>query len=207
MAGSTAVGLALVAWTSGIADSALGRSSGRPAGGSSQVQAPRTGPAVEIATAGGYRYRLAAVGGGVDTGAASTMQSSPSPGMSYVHADYVLGNPLDKPVLLDLYTVDVFIKRDLLPKRTRGLCMWHNGVPEDMCTPPARPQVMSRLAGDPPTGGTGGDRYMAPGASYVIRVSVDVPLAEEPGPGDLRLYVWKPTYMADALVKEVPFPK
>ncbi|SEG85473.1 Serine/threonine protein kinase [Thermomonospora echinospora] len=207
-AGSAAVGLAIFVWTSGIADFALGRSSVQPVGDPvGRVQVPRTGPAVEVATAGGYRYRLAAVGRGVDQATAPATQSSTSPGTLYVHADYVLRNPLDRPVLLDLYTVDLFVKRDLLPERSRGLCMWHNGVPEDMCTPPAKPQVMSRLSGDPPTGGTGGDRYMAPGASYVVRVTVDVPLADDPGPGDLRLYVWKQTYMTDTLVKEVPFPR
>ncbi|HEX2312400.1 MAG TPA: hypothetical protein VHJ17_01615, partial [Thermomonospora sp.] len=203
LAGAALVGSALVVWNSGVADSALGRSSGRLAGGPSAGALPPTGPAVEIATIAGARYRLSAIG----EGTAPASRSSASRGTAYVHAEYVLSNPLDRPVLLDLYAADVFVKRELLPERARGRCMWHNGVPEDMCTPPAKPQVVSHLSGGPPTGGAGGDRYMPPGASYVVRVTVDVPVAEDPRPGDLRLYVWRQTYMADALAKEIPFPR
>ncbi|WP_119727086.1 serine/threonine protein kinase [Thermomonospora amylolytica] len=180
------------------------RPSGLVAGGpTGQGQVTRTGPAVQISTAQGDRYRLSAVGWGTEP---TVHSASPADG-TYLHAEYVLGNPMDRAVLLDIYTADVFVKRDLLPEDARGRCMWQNGVPEDMCMPPARPQVTTRLSGGPPSGGADGDRYMAPGASYVIRVTLDVPVEQDPRPGDLRLYVWKPAYMTDAPVKEVPFPR
>ncbi|WP_170177585.1 serine/threonine protein kinase [Thermomonospora umbrina] len=207
LAGTVLVGSALIVWNSGVADSALGRSSGRLAGGPGGEAVPsRTGPAVEVETTHGYRYRLSAIGYDADPQAVPAGQSPP-PGTAYLHADYVLSNPLEKPVLLDLYTADVFVKRARLPEGARGRCMWHNGVPEDMCTPPAKPRVLSRLSGGPPTGGAGGDRYMAPGASYVVRVGLDLPMEADLRPGDLRLYVWRQTYMADTLVKEIPFPR
>ncbi|PKK15788.1 protein kinase [Thermomonospora sp. CIF 1] len=194
-------GGALVAWKSGL----VGGSAEAP----TQAQAaPHTGPPVEISTIDGQRYRLAAIGSGVSPGAAPTGgPSKDGEGAAYVYAEYLISNLMNKPVPLDLYAVDLFIKRDLLPERSRGLCMWHNGVPEDMCTPPAKPHVMFRLAGGAPVSGAQGGQYMPPGASYVVRVTLDVPLRRDPGAGELGLYVWKQMYMTSALAQEVPFPR
>ncbi|MDL4821032.1 hypothetical protein [Actinomadura opuntiae] len=176
----------------------------RPAGGSGRL--PRTGTPVEVGTADGSKYRLAAVGGGVsDDGVVTTFQSSPPSGTSFAYIEYVLSNPTGHKVLLD-FPGDVFVKRDLVTKAARGRCMPQAGVPEDMCTPPTQSRVVRRLAGGDLVPGDGGDKYLPPGASYLVRATVDVPVARRLTRPDMGLYVWKQLYMADQLAKQVPFP-
>ncbi|MFB4298294.1 hypothetical protein [Actinomadura sp. NTSP31] len=176
----------------------------RPAGGSARL--PRTGTPVEVGTADGSKYRLAAVGGGVsDDGVVTTFQSSPPSGTSFAYIEYVLTNPTGQKVLLD-YPGDIFVKRDLVTKTARGRCMPQAGVPEDMCTPPTQSRVVRKLAGGDLIAGDGGDKYLSPGASYLVRATVDVPVARRLTRSDMGLYVWKQLYMADQLAKQVPFP-
>lgn len=176
----------------------------RPTGG--QARMPRTGTPIEVGTADGSKYRLAAVGGGVsDDGVVTTFQSSPPSGTSFAYIEYVLTNPTGHKVLLD-FPGDIFLRRSLVTKAAQGRCMPQAGVPEEMCTPPTQSQVVRRLAGGDLVPGDGGDKYMAPGASYLVRATVDVPVARRLTRSDMGLYVWKQLYMADQLAKQVPFP-
>jgi hypothetical protein len=166
---------------------------------------PRSGSAVDVGTADGSRYRIAAVDGGIDEGGAAPQQSSPPAGSKYAYVEYVLTNPSKERVLLD-FPGDVFLDRNLVQERARGRCMWQAGVPEDMCTPPTRSEIVRRLAGRALVAGDGGDKYLPPGASYLVRATVEVPVSDRIKRDDLRLYIWKQLYMADRLAKQAPFP-
>jgi hypothetical protein len=177
------------------------------AGSSGRVNAPlpRRGKPVDVGTADGSRYRIAAVNGGIEEGGATPQQSSPPPGTKFAYIEYVLTNPSKERVLLD-FPGDVFLERDLVAEQARGRCMWQAGVPEDMCTPPTRSEVVRRLAGGALASGDGGDKYLPPGSSHLVRATVEVPVSERLKRADLRLYIWKQLYMADRLAKQAPFP-
>jgi hypothetical protein len=134
----------------------------------------------------------------------ATQQSSPSPGWSFAYIEYILSNPADRQVLLD-FPGDVFVKRDLVAEKDRGRCMWQAGVPEDMCTPPARSEVVRTLSGGPLIGGDGG-RYMPPRSSYLVRATGEVSVDRKIKRSDLGLYIWKQLSMADELARQAPFP-
>ncbi|WP_051713127.1 hypothetical protein [Spirillospora albida] len=178
-----------------------GTDAGAPAG-----RLPRGGTPIEVGTADGARYRIAAVTGGVNDGVAPTLQSSPPTGTSFAYIEYVLTNPTKQQVLLD-FPGDVFVRRNLVTPDARGRCMPQAGVPEDMCTPPTRSEVVRTLSGGRPVDGDGGDKYMPAGASYLVRATVDVPVQKTLTSSDMGLYVWKQLYMADRLAKRAPFPK
>ncbi|WP_018657372.1 hypothetical protein [Actinomadura flavalba] len=164
---------------------------------------PHAGRAVTVATADGARYRVAAVTGGADEGAAA--QQAGVTGGKAVYIEYVLGNPTKEQVLLD-YPGDVFVRKDLLRAGDRGRCMWQAGVPEDMCTPPAKNEVVRRLAGGALIQGDGEDRYMPPGSSYLVRSTVELPVSGAVKRSDLRLYIWKKLYVDDQYARQAPFP-
>ena len=184
---------------------ATGPGSGSAAGAKGGM--PRTGAPVEVSTADGSRYRIAAVTAGIDAagtapqGAAAQAARTPT-----AYIDYVLSNPSKRRVLLD-YPGDVFLRRDAVAPEARGRCMWQAGVPETMCTPPTRSRVVRTLAGGRLQPGDGGDRYMPPRSSYLVRVTVDVPVTSGIKRSDLRLYIWKQLYMADRLAQEAPMPR
>ncbi|MFI0372870.1 hypothetical protein ACH35V_33835 [Actinomadura sp. 1N219] len=201
LAGLITVGLVLTRG-SGDGDTATG-----PAAGAKgpDVPLPRAGKAIEVGTADGAKYRIAAVGSGVADGVVTTFQSPPS-GTSFAYVEYLLTNPTNQKVLLD-FPGDVFVKRALVAPDARGRCMPQAGVPEDMCTPPTKSRVVRRLSGGEPMPGEGGDTYMPPGATYLVRATVDVPVQREISRRDMGLYVWKQLYMADQLAKQAPFPR
>ncbi|GAA4064585.1 hypothetical protein [Actinomadura miaoliensis] len=165
----------------------------------------RAGSPVDVGTADGSRYRLQAVTGGLGDGAVTTQQSSQPPHKSFPYIDYILSNPTGDRVLLD-FPGDVFVRRNLVAARDRGRCVWQAGVPETMCTPPTRSEVVRTLSGGALIVGDGGDRYMPPRSSYLVRATVEVPVDRRLRRGDLRLYVWKQLYMADRPAREAPFP-
>ncbi|TDD69743.1 hypothetical protein [Actinomadura rubrisoli] len=195
--------------TSGSKDGGDGGDGGAAAGGGPPGAAagrlPRSGAPIEVGTADGAKYRIAAVTGGVSDGVMTSVQSSPPAGTSFAYVEYVLTNPTRQKVLLD-FPGDVFVKRDLVTPQARGRCMPQAGVPEDMCTPPTKSDVVRRLAGGGLIAGDGGDKYMPPGASYLVRATVDVPVERRLTRADVGLYVWKQLYMADQLAKQAPFP-
>ena len=173
--------------------------------GAADVPPPPTGTTIDVATADGSKYRLATVTAGLGDRAGGAQQSPPPPGTTYAYIDYVLTNPSGQRSLLD-FPGDVFVRRDLVAEQARGRCVWQPGVPETMCTPPVRSVVVRRLAGGELEPGEGGDRYLPPGSSYLVRATAEVPVSESTKRADLRLYVWKQLYMADQLAKPVPYP-
>jgi hypothetical protein len=166
---------------------------------------PPTGKPIDVATADGSRYRIAAVTGGLDARAARSQQSPPPPGTSLAYIDYVVTNPSGQRSLLD-FPGDLFIRRDLVVQQARGRCVWQPGVPENLCTPPINSAIVKRLAGGDLEPGDGGDRYMPPGSSYLVRATAEVPVSDRTTRADLRLYIWKQLYIADQLAKEAAFP-
>ncbi|MEU8125415.1 hypothetical protein AB0C21_42455 [Spirillospora sp. NPDC049024] len=166
---------------------------------------PPAGSPITVGTADGSRYRIAAVTSGISDGVVTTFQSSPPSGTSFPYIEYILSNPTGQKVLLD-FPGDVFVRRDLVTPEARGRCMPQAGVPETMCTPPTNSQVVRRLAGGALLAGDGGDKYLPPGAAYLVRATVDVPVDRRVRRTDMGLYVWKQLYMADRLAKQAPFP-
>ncbi|MFI0454024.1 hypothetical protein [Actinomadura sp. 6N118] len=161
----------------------------------SQGVVPKSGTPVVVTTAEGAQYRIAAVNGGVSADGEPTVQSSPLPaGSAVAYIDYVLSNPTDQKVLLDP-PGDVFVKRSLVARQARGRCMWQAGVPETMCTPPTQSEVMRRISGGQLEAGDGGDKYMPPRSSYLIRAMVEVPVDRRLTRNDLRLYIWQKRFV------------
>ncbi|TDC63612.1 hypothetical protein E1200_21865 [Actinomadura sp. GC306] len=173
--------------------------------GSAGAELPPAGPPIEVGTVDGAKYRLATVDSGISEGAVTTFHSTPPSGTSFPYIEYLLTNPTKDNVLLD-FPGDVFVKRALVTPNARGRCMPQAGVPEDMCTPPTKSEVVRRLAGGGLVSGDGGDKYMPPGSTYLVRATVDVPVDSDVGRADMGLYVWKQLYMADQLAKPAPFP-
>ncbi|MFP3962466.1 hypothetical protein SMC26_09075 [Actinomadura fulvescens] len=171
-----------------------------------QGPAPRSGKPVTIIAADGARYRVAAVTGGVSAGGEPIVQSSPLPsGSAVAYIDYVLSNPSDQKVLFDP-PGDVFVKRALIARQARGRCMWQAGVPESMCTPPTQSEVMRRIAGGELEAGDGGDKYMPPRSSYLVRAMVEVPVDKRLKRNDLRLYIWQKRFVSGQYAQPAPFP-
>ncbi|MEU8804307.1 hypothetical protein [Spirillospora sp. NPDC048819] len=202
LAGLVMVGLVL---TRGPGDGGESAAAGERPQGGADVRLPSAGAPIEVGTADGSKYKLAAVTSGASDGAVTTFQSSPPSGTSFPYIEYLLTNPTAEKVLLD-FPGDVFVKRELVTPDARGRCMPQAGVPEDMCTPPTKSKVVRRLAGGALIPGEGGDKYMAPGATYLVRATVDVPVQNDIAREDMGLYVWKQLYMADQRAKPVPFP-
>ncbi|WUH97989.1 hypothetical protein OHR68_31470 [Spirillospora sp. NBC_00431] len=201
LAGLATIGLVL---TRGSGDGGTGTETTASERQGPNAQLPRAGTAIEVGTADGSKYRIATVTSGVNDGV-TTFQSPPS-GSSFAYVEYLLTNPTRQKVLLD-FPGDVFVKRALVTPEAQGRCMPQAGVPEDMCTPPTKSRVVRRLAGGELIGGEGGDKYMPPGSTYLVRATVDVPVRREITRKDMGLYVWKQLYMADQLAKQAPFPR
>ncbi|MGI5204470.1 hypothetical protein ACQEU6_23175 [Spirillospora sp. CA-108201] len=167
---------------------------------------PPAGSPITVGTADGSRYRIAAVTSGISDGVVTASRSTPPSGTAFPYIEYILANPGGGKVLLD-FPGDVFVRRDLVTPAARGRCMPQAGVPEALCTPPTDSQVVRRLAGGALVAGEGGDKYLPPGSSYLVRATVDVPVARGVRRSDMALYVWKQLYMADRLARRAPFPK
>ncbi|GAA1806201.1 hypothetical protein GCM10009735_43880 [Actinomadura chokoriensis] len=206
LAGLVTAGLVL---TPGSGDDGGGTEAAPSSGEQSPIgtgELPDAGTPITVGTADGSKYRLAAVTSGVSDGVAPTSQSSPPSGTSFPYVEYILSNPTQKNVLLD-FPGDVFVRRSLVAPDAQGRCMPQAGVPEDMCTPPTRSQVVRHLAGGQLVPGDGGDKYLPPNSSFLVRATVDVPVNRAVKRTDMGLYVWKQLYMADQLAKQAPFPR
>ncbi|MFD0902811.1 hypothetical protein [Actinomadura sediminis] len=186
-------------------NAAFGGEGGERPNGTASVPLPEAGKPVEVGTADGSRYRIAAVTAGVSDGTMPSTHSAAPSGTSYPYIEYLLTNPKDERVLLD-FPGDVFVKAELVAADARGRCMPQAGVPEEMCTPPTRSRVVKTLVGGEPIQGEGGDKWMPPGSSYLVRATVTVPVDRRIDGTDLGLYIWKQLYMNDQLAKPAPFP-
>lgn len=211
-AGALVVAAAAVAALVLIPGSDGGKDGGTAAsgGGTPSVPAqggamPKTGTQVTVATTDGSRYQLGVVDTGTAEGAATQQTTAPT-GYGFAYIEYVLSNPGKEKVLLD-YPGDVFVKLSRLEKSARGRCMPQVGAPETMCTPPTHSDVVKTLRGGQLVAGDGEDKYMPPGSSYLVRATVDVPVAKTLRPGDLRLFIWKRLYMGNQDAKEAPLPR
>lgn len=174
-----------------------------PNPGTGNVRLPPHGTPVEVATADGVRYRLAAVSAGFARRARGT--ASRSSGMAYPYIDYLLTNPTRRKVLLE-YPGDVFVRRSLVAPAARGRCEPQGGVPAALCTPPTRSAVVRRVAGGALVPGDGGDRYLPPGSTYLVRVTVRVPVDRRATRADMGLYVWEQIFVGTDHAERVPFP-
>ncbi|WP_103560711.1 hypothetical protein [Actinomadura rubteroloni] len=150
------------------------------------------GRPVDVATTDGSRYRVAAVTGGASGSSA--------------YIEYVLANPSPTAKALLDFPADLFLKKDLLAARDRGRCMWQTGVPDAMCTPPTRSEVVRNLAGGALLPGDGDDRYLPPASAFLVRTTVQVPVRSSVRRADLRLYLWKKLYVDDQYARLAPFP-
>jgi hypothetical protein len=186
------------------ADASPAAGAQRPGGAGGEL--PPAGAPITVGTADGSKYRIAAVTSGISEGVVTTFQSTPPSGTSFPYIEYILSNPTNEKVLLD-FPGDVFVRGDLVAANARGRCMPQAGVPEDMCTPPTKSQVVRPLTGGALVPGEGGDKYLPPGSAYLVRATVDVPVDQNIKRSDMGLYVWKQLYMADQLAKQAPFPK
>ncbi|TDC74930.1 hypothetical protein [Actinomadura sp. 7K507] len=201
VAGLVAIGLVL---TPGAEDEG-GAQTGEAAGSNVEnVELPEAGTPVEVGTADGSRYKLATVSTGLDEEAAT--QSAPPTGTAYPYIDYLLSNPTNEEALLE-YPGDIFVQRDLIAPSGQSRCEPQTGAPDDWCTPATGSKVVQRLAGGELVEGDGGDQYMPPGSTYLVRITSQVPIQRDVTAADMRLYVWRQLYMADKPAKQVPFPK
>ncbi|NDU76848.1 hypothetical protein GWI34_30115 [Actinomadura sp. DSM 109109] len=203
LAGLVTIGLVLTPGSDDEAGTAA-PAAGERAPGAAKL--PPAGAPITVGTADGSRYRIATVTSGISDGVVTTFQSTPPSGTAFPYIEYILSNPGSGKALLD-FPGDVFVRRDLVTPTARGRCMPQAGVPETMCTPPTDSQVVRRLAGGALVAGAGGDKYLPPGAAYLVRATVDVPVDRRVKRSDMGLYVWKQLYMADRLARQAPFPK
>jgi hypothetical protein len=169
--------------------------SGVPARIPAGTAAP-AGPVLSVTTPDGYRYSMAAVAAGT---------REPVAGSVRAYADYVLSNTQNRPILLD-FPADLFIRRAMVPKTALGRCMPQPGVPGDMCTLPDQAQIVLRLRNSKEPIVNGADTFIPPGASYVVRVTTDLPVKKNAVRDDLRLYVWNVRFTTDRKAIEVAFP-
>ncbi|MFC0038126.1 hypothetical protein [Actinomadura rayongensis] len=151
------------------------------------------GRPVDVSTADGSRYRVAAVTGGASGSSA--------------YIEYVLANPSPTAKALLDFPADLFLTNDLLAARDRGRCMWQAGVPDAMCTPPTRSEVVRGLAGGALLPGDGDDRYLPPASAFLVRTTVQIPVRSTVRRADLRLYLWKKLYVDDQYARLAPFPR
>jgi hypothetical protein len=194
-----AAGLYLVRGSVGSKAGSGGAATG-PAASPTSIAA--TGPAVGVTDAQGDSYSMQAVtGGGTGQG------PSPAPtGQTYAYADYVLTNPLARPVLLNL-PADLFVRRDLVPQNLAPRCMWQAGVPEDMCTLPNTAKVVGTLTGSRPLVHKGADTYLPAHASYLVRITTTLPVSNTVQRSDLGVYVWNAIYVPDQVARPIAFPQ
>ncbi|MEV3925947.1 hypothetical protein [Actinomadura coerulea] len=205
LAGLVSAGLVLTPGSGGEGATEAAPAAGeRAPGGAAKL--PPAGSPITVGTADGSRYRIAAVTSGISDGVVTASRSAPPSGTAFPYIEYILGNPSGGKVLLD-FPGDVFVRRDLVTPAARGRCMPQAGVPEALCTPPTGSQVVRRLAGGALITGEGGDKYLPPGSSYLVRATVSVPVDRGVRRSDMALYVWKQLYMADRLASQAPFPK
>ncbi|MEU8804308.1 hypothetical protein [Spirillospora sp. NPDC048819] len=198
LAGLVTIGLVL---TPGSGDE--GEADAGKAGQSVEnVELPPAGAPVEVGTADGFRYRVAAVTSGVN----EKTEAAPPAGTSFPYIDYLLTNPTQEEVLLN-FPGDVFLKREFVTSAAQSRCEPQTGVPDDMCTPPTKSEVVRRLAGGELVPAAGGDKYLPPGSTYLVRITVQVPIQRDITGADMGLFVWRQLYMADKPAKQVPLPE
>jgi hypothetical protein len=169
------------------------------------ARTPKTGQPLRLHTPEGFGYTVAAAHGAANDEPLPTGHTPLSSGTTYAYVDYVLSNTQGRPVLLD-FPGDLFVRRDRVPATARRRCMPQPGVPGDMCTLPNHSAVIGYLDGSKPPIEDAGDRYIPPGASYLVRVATTMPVVKGLRQSGMRLFVWDARYISDRRAVEVPFP-
>jgi hypothetical protein len=166
----------------------------------------KTGDRLDVTTPDGFSYSLAAVRGGTADRPLASTKTRPPQGTTLAYADYVITNNGTDPALLD-FPADLFVARSRVPKEVlaQNRCMPQPGAPEDMCTLPDHTDVVNTL-GFPSPRSQDEDQYIPAGASYLVRVATDLPVATSTTQDDIRLYVWNPRFVPSRHAVEVPFP-
>ena len=144
------------------------------------------GPVLSVTTPDDYRYSMAAVTAGT---------REPVAGSVRAYADYVLSNTQNRPILVD-FPADLFIRRAMVPKAGQSRCM----------PLPDQAQIVLRLRNSAEPIVNGADTFIPPGASYLVRVTTDLPVKKKATRGDMKLYVWNVRFTADRKAVEVAFP-
>ncbi|TDC63611.1 hypothetical protein E1200_21860 [Actinomadura sp. GC306] len=201
LAGLVTIGVVLTSGSDGNGTQAGGGSGAKPV----DVEPPPAGKPLEVSTADGYRYRVAAVSNGLNEDAVTEAQTELPSGTSFPYIDYLLTNAGEEEALLD-YPGDPFVKRELVAEDARERCEPQGGAPDDMCIAPAKSEVVRRLVGGELVDGDGGDKYMPPGSTYLVRVTVQVPVDRDLTSSDIGLYVAEQLFVGTDPAKHVPFP-
>ncbi|XRQ11205.1 hypothetical protein ACN3XK_10045 [Actinomadura welshii] len=202
LAGLVTIGLVLTPGSGGDEAAEANEPGAEPA----NIEPPPAGEPIEIGTADGFKYRLAAVSTGLNEEAVAASQTALPSGTSYPYIDYLLTNPTEQEVLLE-YPGDIFVKRDLVASEGLERCEPQGGAPEDMCTPATNSEITQRLVGGELIPGDGGDQYMPPNSTYMVRITAEVPIDSDVGSSDISLYVWNQIFMGTDPAEHVPFPE
>ncbi|GAB2819247.1 hypothetical protein GCM10022221_16350 [Actinocorallia aurea] len=162
-------------------------------GGATSQARPESGPVVELRSTDDYTYTIGAVGGGTEE----------VDGKKYAYADYFIANTQEQPVPME-FPGDLFIERDKAPKGVA--CMEQAGAPSSRCTVDNETILKALLDGSEAPQMVDGDEYMAPGASYLLRIRTKDPVAEDVKAADLGIYVWQVRFFQDRKARHIEFP-
>jgi hypothetical protein len=149
----------------------------------------KTGRPLEATSTDGFSFRFAGVRAVIDG--------------RKVGAEYTVTNVGAKEALFDM-PVDLFVQRARVPKGTP--CNPH-GAPSGMCSPRNTVSMVGPVGTSPPLRKEGADLYMPPGSSYLVRVTLVVPMEQGVSAGDVSLILWSGRFYRDQVGRPVPFPK
>ncbi|MEO5874490.1 MAG: serine/threonine-protein kinase [Streptosporangiaceae bacterium] len=175
-----------------------------PQGGASQaVQTdgatptvkPPVGTPISLTSTANVSYTIQAVEGGVES----------REGQKYAYIDYVLSNPLTRPVPLEK-PGDLFLDKDQVTEGTRS--MVQPGAADGMVTTGNDTRIVARIEGSGPVfQDQDGQDMMAAAGSYMLRIQTTDPVRSTLDPDkDLKLYVWQPIFVTDRKARLIPFP-
>jgi hypothetical protein len=200
LAGLVTIGIVLTPGSGG-GGSQAGGSGAKPV----DVEPPPAGKPLDLGTADGFRYRIAAVSNGLNEDAVTAAQTALPSGTSLPYIDYLLTNTTGGEALLE-YPGDLLVKRELVTPDARERCEPQGGAPDDMCIVPAKSEIVRRLIGGELVDGAGGDKYMPAGSTYLVRVTSQAPVDRDVTSEDVALYVAEQIFVGTEPAKHVPFP-
>ncbi|WP_106398189.1 hypothetical protein [Actinocorallia populi] len=151
------------------------------------AKVPRTGTQLKFTSTEDFDYSMGAIRTGLDSGRA--------------YAEYLVTNdsgrtaPFEAPAQLYLPAADAGTDR----------CAPQAGVSEGMCNPPTESQIVG-VVGDAQPSPDGVDQYMPAGASFIVRVSTEQPVAQSARPDAIRLYIWDVRFVTNRIAQPLPLP-
>jgi hypothetical protein len=120
-----------------------------------------------------------------------------------VGAEYTVTNVGTQEALFEM-PVDLYVKCDRVPKGTPYNI---RGAPPGSCSPRNKVNMVGPVGTSPQLRKEGADLYMPPGASYLVRVTMVVPMEKGVSAGDVSLTLWSSRFYSDQVGRPVPFPK